>query len=116
MIDLSKARLSDEKIVKARCYAYAKEGIAITDICRYANLEDRGIADAQLKACEEEAERQCRQEKNELTFQLGAVANKACQQRVERIFREMEEHINFDNSSTGFYRWWQALKKQEGVK
>ena len=39
--------LSDEQIVEARIAAYAQHGLPATDICRCANIEDRGIAQAQ---------------------------------------------------------------------
>ena len=49
MSDWGKTVMDDEQIVSARIGAYAKEGLPVTDIMRYANIEDRGIAQAQAE-------------------------------------------------------------------
>lgn len=77
---------------------------------------DKCIAQAQL----DKDEGRFAEEKNKLTFELGRVAKDACQERVERIFREIGEYdtqIEVDNK----WEWFipteaiQALKKEEGI-
>ena len=41
--------LTDEEIVVAEIESYANGGFPVTDVCRYANIENRGVAKAQLK-------------------------------------------------------------------
>ena len=67
----------------------------------------------------EQEKRYCRQ----LVADTNSQRTIECQQRVERIFREIEKCLFFDRGWRGRHAHyeleredWQGLKKQEGVK
>lgn len=51
--------LTDKEIIGARVGAYAEEGLPVTDIMRYVDIEDRGIAKTQLKKVVEWGDEAC---------------------------------------------------------
>lgn len=108
--------LTDEELIEAsRFDAEGKwildEGNQLTGRRQVAKAQDAKTASI-LKAQIEERDKRIA-ELQESFKMLQELSKAECQERVERIFREIEEGNVLRISTLG--DWWQALKKQEGV-
>lgn len=81
-------------------------------------------AQAQQELSDRECQEKILEAKNELTFKLGEVAREACQERMERIIKEVETlFINIDTRDgleDGLWAIqkdkWEGFKRVKGMK
>ena len=99
--------LSDEQIVEARIAAYAQHGLPATDICRCANIEDRGIAQAQRDDTWKKAQAIYFPIMNESIAQARQETAKELMKTIETMYPELRQ-VYWQGKG------WQDLKEKYG--